>query len=44
VTGVLRDATGSQRAGLWVVGVFMVLAALLAVALGTAPRARRRTA
>jgi MFS family permease len=38
VTGVLRDATGSQRAGLWVVGGFMVLAAGLTVALRAAPR------
>jgi MFS family permease len=38
VTGALRDATGSQHTGLWVVGGFMVLAAAVTVALGAAPR------
>ncbi|MFI5782405.1 MFS transporter [Nocardia sp. NPDC051570] len=33
ITGWLRDVTGTQRAGLWVVGVCMVLAGLGALAL-----------
>ncbi|MEG8178041.1 MFS transporter [Nocardia terpenica] len=33
VTGWLRDLTGSQRAGLWVVGIYLVLAGLGALAL-----------
>jgi MFS family permease len=40
VTGALEDATGSQRAGLWVVGLFMVLAAAIAVGLRAAVRSR----
>ncbi|MEO3826363.1 MFS transporter [Actinomadura sp. B10D3] len=38
VTGWLSDATGSSRAGLWVVGIVMVLAAITTVALGATPR------
>ncbi len=38
VTGWLRDLTGTQRTGLWVVGACMVAGALLAVALGAKPR------
>ncbi|MFI5610394.1 MFS transporter [Amycolatopsis sp. NPDC051903] len=38
VTGWLRDLTGSQRTGLWVVGACMVAGALVAVALGAKPR------
>lgn len=34
VTGGLRDLTGSQRTGLWVVGIVMVLGALLALRVG----------
>jgi len=34
LTGGLADLTGSQRAGLWVVGVTMVVAALVALAVG----------
>ncbi|NIH77733.1 MFS transporter [Amycolatopsis viridis] len=34
VTGWLRDLTGSQRTGLWVVGVCMVAGALVALVLG----------
>ena len=34
VTGGLKDLTGSQRTGLWVVGVVMVVGALVALALG----------
>ena len=33
ITGWLKDFTGTQRAGLWVVGVYMVLAGLGALAL-----------
>jgi MFS family permease len=40
ITGALRDATGSQHAGLWVVGGFMVLAAAVTVRLGALPRPR----
>lgn len=38
VTGALADFTGSQRAGLWVVGIVMVAAALTVVALKAAPK------
>ncbi|GAB3287107.1 MFS transporter [Parasphingorhabdus pacifica] len=38
VTGVLTDVTGTQRAGLWVVGVVMVGAAAVVLALRAAPR------
>ncbi|QIS19014.1 MFS transporter [Nocardia terpenica] len=38
VTGWLRDLTGSQRAGLWVVGIYLVLAGLGALALRPARR------
>jgi hypothetical protein len=33
VTGRLRDWTGTQRAGLWVVGICMVTAALVVLRL-----------
>jgi nitrate/nitrite transporter NarK len=42
ITGWLRDATGSQRTGLWVVGACMVAGALVAVALGAKPRTQRQ--
>jgi MFS family permease len=42
VTGWLADLTGTQRAGLWVVGVAMVAAAAVAVVVGTRI-ARERT-
>ncbi|WP_433798527.1 MFS transporter [Actinomycetospora sp. CA-084318] len=35
ITGALADLSGSQRAGLWVVGVCMVAAAAVAVAVGS---------
>jgi D-galactonate transporter len=38
ITGWLRDLTGTQRTGLWVVGVCMVAGALVALALGAKPR------
>ncbi|MCP2262356.1 Major Facilitator Superfamily protein [Streptoalloteichus tenebrarius] len=38
VTGSLRDLTGSQRPGLWLVGLAMVLSAVMALVLGAAPR------
>ena len=38
-TGALSDLTGSNRAGMWAVGVIMVLCAALVVALGAAPGA-----
>ncbi|MEV1118276.1 MFS transporter [Actinosynnema sp. NPDC049800] len=41
VTGWLRDFTGSQRAGMWMVGACMVAGALLALALGAKPEQRR---
>ncbi|RDI50055.1 MFS transporter [Nocardia mexicana] len=42
VTGWLKDLTGTQRAGLWVVGVYMVLAGLAALALRTRRLATER--
>jgi len=38
VTGWASDLTGSNRTGLWIVGVAMVLSAILTVAIGAAPR------
>ncbi|MER5388319.1 MFS transporter [Saccharopolyspora sp. NPDC002686] len=38
ITGALKDATGSQRAGLWIVGIVMVAAAITVIALKAAPR------
>lgn len=43
ITGWLKDGTGSQKAGLWAVGVAMVLGGLLAVGLRALPQ-RRGTA
>lgn len=37
VTGWLADVTGSPKAGLWVVGAFMIAAGLTALALKAAP-------
>ncbi|TDC93751.1 MFS transporter [Saccharopolyspora aridisoli] len=37
ITGVLADITGSQRSGLWVVGVVMIAAAFTVIALRAAP-------
>lgn len=42
ITGWLRDLTGSQRTGLWVVGACMITGAVVAVVLGAKPRARRQ--
>ncbi|WP_020639133.1 MFS transporter [Amycolatopsis balhimycina] len=44
ITGWLRDLTGSQRTGLWVVGACMVAGALLAIALGTKLKSREPSA
>lgn len=38
VTGALADLTGSERAGLWVVGGFMVASGVVAVVLRSAPQ------
>jgi ACS family tartrate transporter-like MFS transporter len=38
ITGWLTDATGSEKAGLWVVGIVMMLAAFVVVALGISPK------
>ncbi len=38
VTGFLTDLTGSYRSGLWVVGVVMMLAAFVVLALGISPQ------
>ena len=38
ITGWLTDATGSEKAGLWVVGVVMMAAAFVTLALGIAPK------
>jgi ACS family tartrate transporter-like MFS transporter len=37
ITGALSDATGSNRAGLWVVGITMLVGALVVLALRAAP-------
>ncbi|MEV6231873.1 MFS transporter [Saccharopolyspora shandongensis] len=42
ITGALKDATGSQKTGLWVVGIVMVAAAITVVALRAAPRAEQQ--
>ncbi|MEU0512746.1 MFS transporter [Amycolatopsis sp. NPDC006125] len=41
VTGWLRDLTGSQRTGLWVVGACMLAGALVALVLGARPKPDR---
>jgi MFS family permease len=41
VTGWAADLTGSNKTGLWIVGIAMVLSALLTVAIGAAPRPSR---
>ncbi|GAB2706033.1 MFS transporter [Nocardia thraciensis] len=41
ITGWLKDLTGTQRAGLWVVGVYMVIAGLATLALRTRNVSRR---
>lgn len=41
VTGWLTDLTGSNKAGLWVVGAFSLVAAALVVFLGSAPKQKR---
>lgn len=38
LTGVVVDATGSAQVGMWFVGALMVLAGVVVVALGAAPR------
>lgn len=38
ITGYLSDATGSKKAGMWVVGLAMLLAAVLVLLLRAAPR------
>lgn len=38
LTGWLTDITGSQKAGLWLVGIVMMAAALVVVALGISPK------
>ncbi|WP_215549985.1 MFS transporter [Amycolatopsis sp. CA-230715] len=38
VTGWLRDLTGSQRSGLWVVGACMIAGAIVALFLGAKPK------
>lgn len=41
VTGALEQATGADRAGMWVVGAVMLMSALVVVALRAAPRPDR---
>ncbi|GAB3675169.1 MFS transporter [Saccharopolyspora tripterygii] len=41
ITGALADVTGSQRTGLWVVGIVMIAAALTVIALRAAPAQRQ---
>ena len=43
ITGALTDATGTEKAGLWLVGLMMLGSAITVVALGTAPKAARST-
>jgi len=38
ITGWLTDLTGSQKSGLWVVGIVMMLAAFVVLALGISPK------
>ncbi|MFC7342624.1 MFS transporter [Saccharopolyspora griseoalba] len=38
ITGALADVTGSQRTGLWVVGIVMIAAALTVLALRASPK------
>ncbi|RRO13836.1 MFS transporter [Saccharopolyspora rhizosphaerae] len=38
ITGALADVTGSQRSGLWVVGLVMIAAAFTVIALKAAPQ------
>lgn len=38
ITGALADVTGSQRSGLWVVGVVMIAAAFTVIALRAVPK------
>jgi nitrate/nitrite transporter NarK len=38
VTGALRDLTGTQRAGLWLVGLVMLVAVVAVLVLRAAPR------
>lgn len=38
ITGALSDSTGSNKAGLWVVGAAMMIAAVLTLVLKTTPR------
>lgn len=40
ITGGLSDATGSEKAGLWLVGLMMLGSAITVVALGAAPKRR----
>ena len=40
ITGGLTDATGSEKAGLWLVGLMMLGSAITVVALGAAPKRR----
>ncbi len=37
ITGWMADLTGSEKTGLWLVGVAMVAAGVIAVALGATP-------
>lgn len=41
LTGAVTDATGSARAGMWFVGILMVLAGVVTVFLGAGPRSDR---
>jgi nitrate/nitrite transporter NarK len=40
ITGWLRDLTGTQRTGMWLVGACMIAGATLVLALGAAPKDR----
>ena len=43
ITGALEDLTGSNRAGMWAVGIIMLLCAGLVVSLRGAPQATTET-
>jgi nitrate/nitrite transporter NarK len=40
ITGGLTDATGSEKAGLWLVGLMMLGSAITVIALGATPKRR----
>ena len=41
ITGALQDLTGNDRAGMWAIGLIMLLGAALVICLGAAPASER---